>query len=122
MSTEERLRGAERTFLLCQTVANFAALEGLRERAGLPFKNESPLGETPEELSDWDWSSAFEYASQPLKAGTSEVAPGFTPEDVRYVLSAEPGQNDEASWVALVALWDGRFGSLDAWCDYTGWD
>ena len=58
---------------------------------------------------DYDWSQAMEYAS-------------FETEDVAEVLSADAGCNDEADWLLVVRLNDGRFGYLHAGCDYTGWD
>lgn len=46
----------------------------------------------------------------------------FTREDVVSIIAIEDGENDEASWIAVFELHDGRFAYLEAGCDYTGWD
>ena len=91
------------------------------------------------ELDDYDWSEAFHYASDPsvskdCGAGScdkhhvhpvifSEVSnKGYSPEDVDIIIAMVNGCPDEASWVGLFKLKDGRYASLEAGCDYTGWD
>lgn len=65
---------------------------------------------TIEELKeDYDWQNAFSYAD-------------FSINDVKTIISSYEGYNDGDSWSIVVELNDGRFGYVDAWCDYTGWD
>ncbi len=64
---------------------------------------------TTEELNNYDWREAFSFAP-------------FSIEDVEEVLYAEEGWNDGDPWTGVFKLKDGRFGYVDAWCDYTGWD
>ena len=63
----------------------------------------------PEDLNTYDWRSAFDYAP-------------FSTDDVAEILYYEEGYNDGDSWVGVFKLKDGKFGYVDAWCDYTGWD
>lgn len=60
-------------------------------------------------LDSYDWQEAFQYAD-------------FGIDEVKNVIAYEEGENDGASWVLVAELNDGRFGYVDAWCDYTGWD
>lgn len=59
--------------------------------------------------NDYDWKEAVGFAP-------------FDMEQIEDVIAEDCGANDEESWVAVVKLTDGRFGYVDAWCDYTGWD
>ncbi len=83
-------------------------------------------------LNNYDWEEAFKYASPRIcEAGhvhgptaiiLSTVATNeFTREDVDRIIAMKEGENDGDSWVGVFALKDGRFASLRAWCDYTGW-
>lgn len=56
-----------------------------------------------------NWGEAAEYAS-------------WSCEDVAEILAMSEGENDEANWLMVVKLKDGRFSFLSAGCDYTGWD
>ena len=58
---------------------------------------------------DYDWEEAFAYAD-------------FELHDVEEIIKDDAGANDEASWLAVGRLKDGRYFFLSAWCDYTGWD
>jgi len=58
---------------------------------------------------DYNWNEALAYAP-------------FNMDEVAEILASEEGENDGDSWVAVVKLTDGRFGFIDAGCDYTGWD
>lgn len=60
-------------------------------------------------LDSYDWREAFEYAD-------------FGIDEVKRVIAYDEGENDGDSWVLVAELNDGRFGYVDAWCDYTGWD
>lgn len=59
---------------------------------------------------DYNWREAFNYAN------------GFSLDDVKNIIALDEGENDGESWVIVVELNDGKFGYVDAWCDYTGWD
>lgn len=88
----------------------------------------------PKELDDSDWENAFsacsgqsrgytEWAEVPTVCkGANCSARPFSQSDVREVIAYEDGENDGASWVAILHLWDGRYAFLEAGCDYTGWD
>lgn len=41
--------------------------------------------------------------------------------DVKRIIGMVDGMNDEESWVGVFELHDGRFVSISAGCDYTGW-
>ncbi len=43
-------------------------------------------------------------------------------EDVVEILGIAEGENDGPEWLLLAKMRDGRFLSLSAGCDYTGWD
>ena len=86
-------------------------------------------------LADSDWENAFAYASgvraeygcgcnSPAAAFpgcTTSVAP-FTRDDVSTILAIVDGEGDGDSWLVVGQLHDGRWFSLEAGCDYTGWD
>jgi hypothetical protein len=85
------------------------------------------------ELENYDWSEAFHYADSPKvgKCPKKHVHPvifskistaGFAREDVDSILAMVLGVPDGDSWVGVFKLKDGRFASLEAGCDYTGWD
>ncbi len=55
---------------------------------------------------------------------TGEVfkyAESWGEEDVDVVLWEQEGYNDGDEWAALCLLKDGRYGWVEAGCDYTGW-
>ncbi len=58
---------------------------------------------------DYDWQNALAYAP-------------FGIADIAEVIHITEGENDGPSWVGVFRLNDGRFGCVDAGCDYTGWD
>lgn len=74
------------------------------------------------EGSEWDWHEAFKYASEigGVPGYTGSLKP-YTINDVLMVFRSVEGENDGASWVAVMALKDGRYASIRAGCDYTGW-
>jgi hypothetical protein len=63
-----------------------------------------------EDLDTYDWKEAFGYASD------------FKIEDVATIENAVEGENDGDDWIIFGTLKDGRWFSLKAGCDYTGWD
>lgn len=70
-----------------------------------------------------DWEAAFNEAGAPSNPLTREVAKdGYAPKDIKRVIAAEDGENDGDNWLGLFEMADGRFLSLRAGCDYTGWD
>ena len=85
------------------------------------------------ELDYYDWGEVFKYAAEEyvtcaghnhIQAVTfgAPVAPtGFTRDDVATIVARAEGENDGASWVMVVLLYDGRFAVVRASCDYTGW-
>lgn len=79
-------------------LAAYDAALGRLERSRLPL------------WGDYDLQEVFKYANG-----------DFTLDDVEETLADREGENDGNSWVALVKLLDGRFGVVDAGCDYTGW-
>ncbi|HEY8560491.1 MAG TPA: hypothetical protein VIL74_08945 [Pyrinomonadaceae bacterium] len=85
------------------------------------------------ELNDDDWKEAFGFAGEPdtaaggqtdirgaLPTESYNLAP-FTREDVKAIVKADPGENDEANWIIYGELHDGRWFSIEAGCDYSGW-
>jgi hypothetical protein len=85
------------------------------------------------ELDTYDWEEAFAYASGVSVSGDAQIpistindddvsVTPFTREDVKELIAHDLGENDEAEWIALMELKDGRFAYLRAGCDYTGWD
>jgi len=69
-----------------------------------------PISQTLESMSaSFDWKYAFENYSK------------FPMESVSRIVASVDGENDESNWSAVFQLNDGRFGYLDAGCDYTGW-
>jgi len=75
------------------------------------------------ELDTYDWQEVFKYAKGlSTIAGDAECSTvPFDREDVESLYALEEGQNDEADWLALGKLKDGRFFFARAGCDYTGW-
>ena len=83
------------------------------------------------ELDDYDWREAFGSAGEPdaYNRDVPTCVPGatvspdpFTREDVKRIIAMSDGENDESEWIGVFELHDGRFASVVAGCDYTGWD
>jgi hypothetical protein len=85
---------------------------------------------------DYDWRQVFKYAGwrdpegyhNPPTNGPEVAYPGctvsiepFGPDDVAEIIAAEEGENDCSDWICVLKLKDGRYVSLRAGCDYTGW-
>ena len=74
-----------------------------------------------------DWPEVFDYANgtggspkaTPPGSSVSEVP--FDCADVCEIIACQDGENDGPDWVMVGRLWDGRFFSIRAGCDYTGW-
>ncbi len=91
---------------------------------------------TLEQMKDsYDWEQIFghasyettNYASNPnavtgdLLAAEAKVGPVYF-EDIEEVLASVEGENDGPEWAAIVKLKSGLYLSVEAGCDYTGWD
>lgn len=81
-------------------------------------------------MADFDWKAVFSYATASGYDGPGKVTavPGaacsnafFEMDDVAEVYDSADGENDEASWLCVGRLKDGRFFYVTAGCDYTGW-
>lgn len=75
---------------------------------------------------DYDWEEVFKQDyTCPKKVEAvifSEVPTDpFTREDVSEVIASVDGERDRDNWVMVGKLKDGRFFSISAGCDYTGW-
>lgn len=46
----------------------------------------------------------------------------FKEEDISHFVAEVPGHNDEDSWWWIFKLKNGKYLTVSAWCDYTGWD
>lgn len=85
------------------------------------------------ELDTSDWREAFGFAGEPDAHRRPDIRPAdptnaatdltpFTRADVARIIALSEGQNDGPPWVIAGELVDGRFFSIEAGCDYTGWD
>lgn len=72
-------------------------------------------------LDDDDWAEAFKYANPTATMGYQGSVVPFTIDDVKVVIALVAGQNDGDEWLGVFHLKDGRYASLRAGCDYTGW-
>lgn len=82
------------------------------------------LAGIPASLDSYDWREAFKYATKPDPCPPDSPGldmGGFDRDGVAEVFHLAEGINDEAEWVCVGRLKDGRFFSLRAGCDYTGW-
>lgn len=73
------------------------------------------------ELDTYDWEEAFKYAHPTAVPGDAVSVEPFERTLVKRIVARAKGENAGESWVGVFELWDGRFASLEAWCDYTGW-
>lgn len=85
------------------------------------------------ELDSDDWWYVFAWSSNEDRDGNGSAppepaAPGvvvdcspFDREDVVELFGIVEGENDGPEWTAYGRLRDGRFFSIAAGCDYTGW-
>lgn len=86
------------------------------------------------ELENGDWEEVFKYATPQLCEAGHKHGPvnpyfckpvptnAFTRDDVCRIIAMEDGENDGPDWVGVFELKDGRFASIRAGCDYTGFD
>lgn len=84
-------------------------------------------------LTSYDWENVFGekgcYGGGNVGDETDPCPPGSdvdtappTRKDVKEIIAAVNGQNDEESWIGVFLLRDGRYLFAYGWCDYTGWD
>jgi len=84
----------------------------------------------PKEIDDYDWQQIFEgsdndapYTRGPTHVRTKKIVDvHYTRADVVRVIATSDGEADEREWVGLFEMRDGKFVSVRAGCDYTGWD
>lgn len=85
---------------------------------------------TPIYVQGYDWREAFAHAGgdgygaanvRQVVGETVSVEP-FGRTDIAFIVGKAEGENDGANWVCFGKLYDGRWFSLSAGCDYTGWD
>lgn len=70
----------------------------------------------------YDWKYIFKnFAAPEPTLGFTGSLDKFERSDVAAVLGLVEGENDGADWVGVFRLRDGRFASITAGCDYTGW-
>jgi hypothetical protein len=87
------------------------------------------------ELDNYDWEAAF--GEGPAEIGRRKIMSRHTIEyseaskgkiksikrdDVSKILYMQDGENDSVDWIGIFELKDGRFISVESFCDYTGWD
>lgn len=86
---------------------------------------------TLEELVvDYDWAQVFaDENCGNVSKETTEIPPGSdvstapaSRTDVKEIIAAVNGENDEADWLGVFLLRDGRYLVAQGGCDYTGWD
>ena len=86
-----------------------------------------------ERINDYNWREAFGFAGEQGVCSVEQVerVPGQQDkvsnapclrEDVVEIIAIDDGENDEAKWLGLFKMKDGRYLALSAGCDYTGWD
>lgn len=66
---------------------------------------------TDEEFfQSYDWSYIMKQWGKP-----------YSMEDVEGQVISREGENDGADWFAILKMKDGKYLSISAGCDYTGW-
>ena len=74
-----------------------------------------------EELNNYDWEEVFKYATPSPVFGAEVSGEPFQRDDVKRIIAMVDGENDGPNWVGVFELNDGRFASISAGCDYSGW-
>ncbi len=83
---------------------------------------------------DYNWNQVFAYSANEDRSGngcglpepavpglTTSLAP-FDRADVAELYGCVDGDHEGPDWIAYGKLKDGRYFSIAAGCDYTGWD
>lgn len=81
-------------------------------------------------VNDSDWAQVFcdeNYGNvsdevQVVPPGADVSNAKVSRSDVVEIIAAVNGENDEADWVGVFLLRDGRYLIAEGGCDYTGWD
>lgn len=79
------------------------------------------------ELESYDWQEVFKYGHPSLVTKPDAVFSSqastepFRVPDVKRIIAKVDGENEGDDWVGVFELHDGRFVSIRACCDYTGW-
>lgn len=76
-------------------------------------------------LESYDWNYIFREFMNPtaiIRAPKYLSTEAFQISDVRKVIGLVEGEGDGPDWVGVFELADGRFATITAGCDYTGWD
>lgn len=78
-------------------------------------------------INSYDWAECFGEGSGGNTYNIPESLDGTSTHpcsrhDVKEIIAAVNGENDGNNWIGVFELQDGRFLSVDAGCDYTGWD
>lgn len=72
--------------------------------------------------NSYDWEYIFNNFIAPSGVlGYTGSTESFGREDVVHIYALAEGENDGEDWVGVFQLNDGRFASVSARCDYTGW-
>ena len=80
------------------------------------------------EIDNYDWAEAFgeggSLAVSPRVAVPLSMVSldGVSREAVATIIACDEGENDGPDWVGVFQLKDLRFVTVEAGCDYTGWD
>jgi hypothetical protein len=75
------------------------------------------------ELDEYDWEEAFAASEiKPTITAKAASLEGVTRENVKRIVAMVLGENDGPNWTGVFEMNDGRFISVCAGCDYTGWD
>lgn len=76
----------------------------------------------PEEDADGYRYGIDPYTARPGDVRTREIVKSnYRRSDVAEVLAISNGENDGPDWVGVFRMRDGRFLTVRAGCDYTGW-
>lgn len=70
----------------------------------------------------YDWNEVFKYAVAPESLDGQASRETFTILEVKKVIASVYGEADGEDWLMVGRLADDRFFSINAGCDYTGWD
>lgn len=74
------------------------------------------------QLEGFNWGEVFKYVPpEPAAPGVTVDCAPFDREDVVELLGIVEGENEGPDWICYGRLRDGRFFSIRAGCDYTGW-
>lgn len=79
---------------------------------------------TPEEMrADWDWKHAWHEAEHGGYGPDYDAkGSGSSLDRVVEIVAAVEGENDGPDWLCIAKLDDGKYATMRAGCDYTGWD